>query len=144
MELSPSWKVDSSPVNQEVPAFLGTGGFIAAFTRALYRSLSWTRPIQFIPPHPISPRSILILSNHLRLGLPSGGLLLAFPSITYIHCSPHSCSMPWQTHSPRLDHCNYSWWWVQVLKLFIMLISPTSSHFISSWSKYSPQLIYLK
>jgi hypothetical protein len=35
-------------------------------------SLSWAKPIQSTPPQPISKRSILILSTHLRLGLPSG------------------------------------------------------------------------
>jgi hypothetical protein len=35
-------------------------------------SLSWARPIQSTPPHPISPSPILILSTHLCLGLPSG------------------------------------------------------------------------
>jgi hypothetical protein len=38
--------------------------------------LSLARPIQSISPHSASPRSILILSTHLRLGLPSG----LFPS----------------------------------------------------------------
>jgi hypothetical protein len=32
-------------------------------------SLSWASPIQSIPPHPTSWRSILILSSHLHLGL---------------------------------------------------------------------------
>ena len=39
-------------------------------------SLSWASPIQSTYPHPTSWRSILILSTHLRLGLPSG----LFPS----------------------------------------------------------------
>jgi hypothetical protein len=43
------------------------------FIRALHWSLSLARSFQSIPPHPIS-RSILILTTHLRLGLP-GGLL---------------------------------------------------------------------
>jgi hypothetical protein len=42
------------------------------FTRALHWSLSWARSIQSTPSHLISLRSILILSTHLRLGLPSG------------------------------------------------------------------------
>jgi hypothetical protein len=36
------------------------------FTRALHWSLSWARSIQSIPSHPISLRSILILSTHLQ------------------------------------------------------------------------------
>jgi hypothetical protein len=50
----------------------GTRRFITAFTRALHWSLSWARSIQSIPSNPISVRSILILSTHLRLGLPNG------------------------------------------------------------------------
>jgi hypothetical protein len=46
------------------PAFYATRRFITAFTRALHLSLSWSRPIQSIPPHPIFPRFILILSTH--------------------------------------------------------------------------------
>ena len=57
-------------------SFYGTRRFITAFTSARHLSLSWARSIQSIPPHPISWRSILILSSHLRLGLPSG----LFPS----------------------------------------------------------------
>jgi hypothetical protein len=58
------------------PAFYGTRSFITAFTRALHVSLSWARPIQSTPPQPISKRSILILSTHLRLVLSCG----LFPS----------------------------------------------------------------
>jgi len=52
-------------------AFHGTRRFITAITRVRHLSLSWASPIQSIYPHPISWRSILILSTHLRLGLPS-------------------------------------------------------------------------
>jgi hypothetical protein len=53
------------------------------FTRALHWSLSWARSIQSIPSHPISLRSILILSTHLRLCLPVVSFLLAFPPISW-------------------------------------------------------------
>ena len=54
--------------------------------KVLYRSHKCPPPVpilcQFIPPHPTSWRSILILSSHLRLGLPSGLFLSGFPTRT--------------------------------------------------------------
>jgi hypothetical protein len=74
--------------------------------------------------------------------------LLASPPISYMHSSsPHSCYMPCSSHPPWLDHSNYTWRRVQVMKLLIMQFSPASRHFISLRSKYSPQhpvLIYPK
>ena len=65
---------------KKFPAFHGTRKFITALTSVHHLSLSWTRPIQSIYPHPTSWRPILILSTHLRLGLPSGFLPSGFPS----------------------------------------------------------------
>ena len=64
------------------PTFHGTRRFITALTSVRHLSLSWARPIQSIYPHPISCRSILILSTHLRLGLPSGLFPSGFPTNT--------------------------------------------------------------
>ena len=61
---------------KKFPAFHGTRRFITALTSVRHLSLSWASPIQSIYPHPTSWRSILILSTHLRLDLPSG----LFPS----------------------------------------------------------------
>jgi len=61
---------------KKLPAFHGTRMFITTFTSAQHLSQTWANSIQSIPPHPTSWRSILILSLHLRLGLPSG----LFPS----------------------------------------------------------------
>ena len=65
---------------KKFPAFHGTRRFITALTSVRHVSISWASPIQSIFPHPTSWRSILILSTHLRLGLPSG--LLTFPTKT--------------------------------------------------------------
>ena len=66
---------DSQPA-KKFPAFYGSRRFITAITSARHLSLSWASSIQSILPHPNSWRSILILSYHLGMGLPSG----LFPS----------------------------------------------------------------
>jgi hypothetical protein len=66
------------------------------FTRPLHWSLSWDRSIKSIQPYPISLRSILILSSHLRLGLPSDIFPFGFPTkILYaIFFSPTCATFP--------------------------------------------------
>ena len=64
-EQSPSWEANRFSAGQEIPRIVWN-------TKVHYRiykclSLSWTRSIQSMPPHPTSWRSILILSFHLRL-----------------------------------------------------------------------------
>ena len=95
MEQSPSWETNRSSV-KKFPAFYGTRRFITAFTSARHLSLSWASSIQSIPPHPTSWRSILILSSHLRLGLPSGLFPSGFPTkILYTPLLP-----PYVLHAP--------------------------------------------
>ena len=74
---------------KKFPAFYGTRRFITALTSVLHLSLSRASPIQSTYPHPTSWRSILILSTHLRLGLPSGLFPSGFPTKTLYAHSPH-------------------------------------------------------
>jgi hypothetical protein len=55
--------------------------------------LSQIGPVHTIPSYNL--RSILILSIHLHLGLPTGSFLLAFPTISYMH----SFSRPFVLHT---------------------------------------------
>ena len=67
---------------KKFPAFHATRRIITALTNVHQLSISWAGPIQSIYPHPTSWRSILILSTHLRLGLPTGLLPSGFPTKT--------------------------------------------------------------
>ena len=67
---------------KKFPAFHGNRRFITTLTSVRHLSLSWASPIQSTCPHPTSWRSILILSTHLRLGLPSGLFPSGFPTKT--------------------------------------------------------------
>jgi hypothetical protein len=121
------------------PDFYGTRGFITVFKRALHWSLSWARSIQSIPFHRISLRSILILSTHLRLGRPNGLFPSGFPiNILYAFLFPHSCYMSCPS-PPWLEHSNYIWRGVQVMKFLNLQFSSVSHHFIYLRSKYSLQ-----
>ena len=79
---------------KKFPAFHGTRRFITALTSIRHLSLSWASPIQSIYPHPTSWRSILILSTHLRLGLPSGLLPSGFPSDRILYIQIYVCFPP--------------------------------------------------
>ena len=65
---------------KKFPVFHGTRRLITALTSVRHLSLSWASPIQSIYTHLTSCRSVLILSTHLRLGLPSGLLPPGFPT----------------------------------------------------------------
>jgi hypothetical protein len=77
-------KLPSLQLLKNFPAFYETRSFTTVFTKALRWSLSWARSIQFISFHPISLRSNLILSTHLRLGLPSG---LSLKTVSWLNSS---------------------------------------------------------
>jgi hypothetical protein len=95
-------------------------------------SLSWARWLQSTLSKPISPRSILILSSHLRIRILSGLFPSGFPIkllnafiIFSMRYMPHS------SHSPWVHHCHNIWWWEQIMELLTMHSSPASRHFIT-------------
>ena len=104
-------KLASLQLVKKFPAFYGTRRFLTALTSARHLSLSWASPIQSSYPNPTSWRSILMLSSHLRLGLPSGSLSCgmklppeAFPpgdpsgGVVYLRIvfSPEEASRPYE------------------------------------------------
>ena len=84
---------------KKLPAFHGTRWFITALTSVHQLSLSWASPIHSICPHPTSWRSILILSIHLRLCLPSGLFPSGFPTKTLYTPFPH----PYAPHAQPIS-----------------------------------------
>ena len=99
MEQGPSWEANRSSASK---IFHGNWIVITAFTRSRQLSLSWASWMQSTHPHPPSWKSILILSSHLSLGLPSG-LFLRFPyqNPVYVSPLPHSRYMFRPSHSSR-------------------------------------------
>ena len=100
---------------KKFPAFHGTGRFITALTSVRHLSLSWASPIQSIYPPPTTWRSILILSTHLRLGLP----VVSFPPVSppRPYTPPlftHTRHMPCPSHSSRFYHPHNIGWGVQI------------------------------
>ena len=100
---------------KKFPAFHGTRRFITALTSVCHLSLSWARPIQYIYPHPTSWRSILILSTHLCLCLPSGLLPSGFLTKTLYTPSPH----PYAPHAQPISFFSIlspAQYWVRITK----------------------------
>ena len=114
-------KLTTSQLVKKFPAFYGTRGSLPHLQVPTTSPYSEPVPSSPSPPHPTSWRSILILSSHIHLGLPSG----LFPSgsppkLVYTFPVPLMCYMPLPSDSSQFDHLNNIGWGVQITKLFIM------------------------
>jgi hypothetical protein len=96
-----------SQLTKKFPAFYGTRRiFFTVLTSARHLSLSWANSIQSPRPPPTSSTSTLILSSHLRLGLPNGLFTSGFPTNTLCNPSflPNTRHMSYPSHHSRFHH----------------------------------------
>ena len=117
-------KLKGSRLVKKFPTFYGIQRIITTFTGARQLSLPRATSIKSISPHPTSWRSILILSSHLRLGLPNVLFPSDFPtkSLYTPLLSPKRATwyIPSPSHPTRFDHPINIVWRVQIIKLLIM------------------------
>ena len=117
-------------------AFYGTRRFITAFTSARPLSLSWVKSIQSISPQPTSCRSILILSSHLRLGLPSGNRYTLHVNIVNNVCTRfEKNSISWNTNIDSGNH---------ISKIKLSRISKLrAGMYVTFWNYVTVMLFYM-
>ena len=121
MEQSPSWQAKRSSASHETPHILWN----RKIHHRIHKSpppvpiLSQINPVHSPPPHSTFLISILILSSHLRLGLPSCLRPPGFPTKTLYAplLSPIRATCP--VHVTLLDLFTPNIWWVQNIKFFV-------------------------
>jgi hypothetical protein len=137
MELNPSWETANCAATPQLP--------ISLWNAKVHYRIHKSPPLlpilnQVNPVHSTSSylKSILMLFSHVLVFLVVSSSWLVHHYPICIPLPSHSCYMPRQSHPPWLDHYNYTWRIVQVMKLLTMQFSPTC-HLVFLRSKYSPR-----
>jgi hypothetical protein len=103
MEQSPSWQAVWFAASQEISRVLWNPKVPHSNHKLPPPSISSASPIQSSYPLPTSWRFIVILSSHLRLGLPRGLFSSGFTSETLYKTLPYHIRATWHTHLNLLD-----------------------------------------
>jgi len=148
-----SWEANLFATSQGIPPISRNPNVHYRTHKLTLTVLSWVSPIQSIYPHATSWRSIVILSTHLRLGLPSGLLPTGFPTKNlYTPLLTHTRHIPSPSHS--LDfitrtifvsfytsiiqfHC---WWRSKNSSLPPLILSPCHLQFFKHISNFHKTL----
>jgi hypothetical protein len=96
-------KLISHSTSQEIPRFSWNPKAHYMLTRARHRFLSWARWIQSTPSHPVSLRSIVTISSHLRPVLSRCLLPSGFPTYTLYEFPISSMHSTWPARLILLD-----------------------------------------
>jgi len=99
MEHSPSWEANMFSASQEIPRILRNPKVHYRIHNSPPPALILSHIASVHSPHPTSWRSILILSSHLRLGLPSDLFPSGSPTKPYTRLSPS----PYALHAPLIS-----------------------------------------
>jgi hypothetical protein len=134
IELSPSRETAGCVVTQEYRNILWNPKVHYSVHKSppLVPILSQIIPVLATPSY---LSSILILSTHLRLGLPSALFPSGFPTNILHAFLFHLIHATRPAHRILLDPSNCTWQRVNVMKIRIMQFPPTIYHFIPFWQR---------
>ena len=119
MEERPFWEADRSSATQEISRILWNPKVHHRIHNSPPYVPILSQIVPVCPPHRKSRRSILILSSHLRLGLPSG----SFPQVPPLKRCMHLSSPPYVLHALEYKGswiCNFDIFNKKLIKLFLI------------------------